>query len=195
MPWSARRKRTLAVGLLLIIALAVIAFRRWSTVSVFLIKYEAVAVWIEGLALVAIFFLDWREFERQGREREEQHEETLAQMAAMQRQADGTEIVANAARANAETARENIELLINRERARLVLQPDALEQITSPIPITDPMFKNVAYKITHYGFTPAFIVDARVGAYMLASKEPKRDEFRYLQANEYTESNYTFLNC
>src|SRR5260370_40691021 len=49
--------------------------------------YEFVAIWLEGIALVAIFFLDWREYRRQGDERQKQesdrtkqHEETAAQM-------------------------------------------------------------------------------------------------------------------
>jgi len=49
--------------------------------------YEFVAIWLEGVALVAIFFLDWREYQKQGHERlkqEEdriiQHKETAAQM-------------------------------------------------------------------------------------------------------------------
>lgn len=49
--------------------------------------YEFVAIWLEGIALVALFFLDWREYRRQGDERlmqesdrSKQHEETAAQM-------------------------------------------------------------------------------------------------------------------
>ncbi len=49
--------------------------------------YESIAIWLEGIALVALFFLDWREFRHQGRERArqehdrlEQHKEIAAQM-------------------------------------------------------------------------------------------------------------------
>jgi hypothetical protein len=35
--------------------------------------YEAIAVWLEGIALVAILLLDWREYHRQGKERTEDH--------------------------------------------------------------------------------------------------------------------------
>jgi len=52
-----------------------------------LVKYEALALWLEGIALVFIFFLDWRErvsaqTERQQQEDERrlQHTETTAQM-------------------------------------------------------------------------------------------------------------------
>lgn len=59
----------------------------WSGLVALTTKYESVAVWVEGLALVAIFWLDWWEYRRQGRERLkqdqeriEQHKETSAQM-------------------------------------------------------------------------------------------------------------------
>ncbi|HEX4426805.1 MAG TPA: hypothetical protein VH079_15505 [Terriglobales bacterium] len=49
--------------------------------------YEFLAIWLEGMALVAIFFLDWREYRNQGHERAKQeedrtkqHDETVAQM-------------------------------------------------------------------------------------------------------------------
>jgi hypothetical protein len=50
-------------------------------------NYEFVAIWLEGIALVAIFFLDWRERidgakerSEQEKERQERHKETAAQM-------------------------------------------------------------------------------------------------------------------
>ncbi len=49
--------------------------------------YEPIAIWLEGIALVAIFGLDWWEYRNQGRERLkeeqdriEQHKETAEQM-------------------------------------------------------------------------------------------------------------------
>src|SRR5260370_29685714 len=49
---------------------------------------QSLAIWLEGFALVAIFFLELKEYKRQGRERIEQHKESAAQMAILQRQAD-----------------------------------------------------------------------------------------------------------
>jgi len=50
-------------------------------------EYESIAIWLEGIALVALFVLDWREYRNQGQERAkqeesrlEQHKETAAQM-------------------------------------------------------------------------------------------------------------------
>ena len=49
---------------------------------------QSLAIWLEGFALVAIFFLELKEYKRQGRERIEQHKESAAQIAILQRQAD-----------------------------------------------------------------------------------------------------------
>jgi hypothetical protein len=43
---------------------------------------------LEGIALVAIFFLDWRERQDERKERQAQHEETAAQLAASQKQVE-----------------------------------------------------------------------------------------------------------
>ena len=58
-----------------------------SETAAWLKYYEFVAIWLEGIALVAIFFLDWREYRNQGHERAKQeedqakqHDETAAQM-------------------------------------------------------------------------------------------------------------------
>jgi hypothetical protein len=42
--------------------------------------HEYVAVWLEGIALVAILFLDWMERKDHRKERREQHEEMSAQL-------------------------------------------------------------------------------------------------------------------
>ena len=60
----------------------------FSALSSWFHDHESLAVWLEGIALVFIFFLDWMEYRRQGRERAEQHAESAAQMKIMQRQAD-----------------------------------------------------------------------------------------------------------
>jgi hypothetical protein len=49
---------------------------------------QSLAIWLEGIALVAIFFLELKEYRRQGRDKKEQREEWVQQMAVMQRQAD-----------------------------------------------------------------------------------------------------------
>jgi len=49
---------------------------------------EPIAVWLEAIALIAIFFLDWNERRENRKERQVQHEETAAQMAVSQRQVE-----------------------------------------------------------------------------------------------------------
>jgi hypothetical protein len=73
----------------------------WRAVANWLRAYESLAIWLEGIALVAIFFLDWREYQRQGKEREEQHKETLEQMKIMERQMLATETATKAAETTA----------------------------------------------------------------------------------------------
>ena len=79
---------------------------------------QSIAIWLEGIALVAIFFLELKEYRRQGRERIEQHRESAAQMAIMQSQAD-------AAKANAEAAKLSAQAVLNSERAwvEIILGP------------------------------------------------------------------------
>ncbi len=60
----------------------------WETFSTWLRKYESIAIWLEGIALVAIFILDWKQRKEQRKDREEQHKETLAQLNVSQAQAD-----------------------------------------------------------------------------------------------------------
>ncbi len=60
----------------------------WETFSTWLHKYESIAIWLEGIALVAIFILDWKQRKDQRKDREEQHRETLAQLNVSQAQAD-----------------------------------------------------------------------------------------------------------
>jgi hypothetical protein len=48
--------------------------------------YESVAIWLEGIALVAIFILDWKNRKDQRKDREEQHRETLVQLEQRQRE-------------------------------------------------------------------------------------------------------------
>jgi len=72
----------------------------WHTLLTWLRENEAVAVWLEGVALVLIFYLDWNEYRKQGREKSErekdrkeqeeerikQHKEIAAQMDILRKQ-------------------------------------------------------------------------------------------------------------
>lgn len=53
--------------------------------------WETIGVWVEAIALIAIFLLDWNERKENRKQREEQHEETAAQLRVAQIQTDLTQ--------------------------------------------------------------------------------------------------------
>src|SRR5258708_33749023 len=99
----------------------------WPTLSVVWTWLQAheqsLAIWLEGFALVAIFGLELKEYFRQGAERVEQHQQTLAQMDIMRNQALATETAANAASRSAEIAEMALKLA---ERADVLLNAVSL---------------------------------------------------------------------
>jgi hypothetical protein len=62
----------------------------FETVTNWLKTYESIAIWLEGIALVAIFVLDWKERRDQREDREQQHRETLAQLQVSQKQVEAS---------------------------------------------------------------------------------------------------------
>src|ERR1700733_15887735 len=52
---------------------------------------ESIGIWVEAIALVAIFVLDWRERQVQRKERENQHNETVAQLRVSQDQVEAAQ--------------------------------------------------------------------------------------------------------
>lgn len=67
------------------------------SVAAWLKNYESLAIWLEGIALVALFILDWRERKDQRQERREQHQETAAQMEISRKQVEAATKSADAA--------------------------------------------------------------------------------------------------
>jgi hypothetical protein len=90
-----------------------------STLFCWLQAHESLAVWIEGFALVAIFF--WDRLDNRSA-----HKETLKQMAIMQSQADAAKDAAEAAKANAEAARLNAQVVLDTERPLIVMSVEPL---------------------------------------------------------------------
>jgi hypothetical protein len=72
--------------------------------------WETIGVWVEAIALIAIFFLDWKERKENRKERREQHEETAAQLQAAQSQAEATKKSADAATEAALAATKSAEI-------------------------------------------------------------------------------------
>lgn len=74
-------------------------------------RYQAVAVWLEGIALLLILGLDWRERVDQRKERQKQHEETTAQLAVSEAQVKAAIKSADAATTSAIAAQESLRLM------------------------------------------------------------------------------------
>lgn len=118
---------------------------------------QSLAIWLEGLALVAIFGLELKEYKRQGRERKEQREESAAQIKIAQDSAD-------AAKASADA-------LINIERAWIEVylslgpEPSIIENTRA----VDPVHTTVSLEFvcTNYGKTPAWINTKQIGMMIL----------------------------
>jgi hypothetical protein len=64
--------------------------------------HEYVAIWLEGIALVAIFWLDLSDRRERGIEQERQHKETLEQLRISQQQTDAATEAALAAKKSAD---------------------------------------------------------------------------------------------
>jgi hypothetical protein len=92
----------------LLTALVESAASALSTLSAWLKTYESWAVWLEGIALIAIFIWDRIDSHQQ-------HKQTLAQMEITQNQTRATETAANAASKSAEA-------LISSERAWVIAE-------------------------------------------------------------------------
>ena len=153
----------------------------WHAIADWLQKYESIAIWLEGVALVLILFLDWREYRRQGKERAEQHKESAQQLAIMQSQADATrenamraKEGADAAKANAEAAKLNavasaamLELIVNKERARIRVEMKPLDLTFTGIGVNA-----VEYTVRLYGTSEARVLESGAEVSVDSSLEP-----------------------
>ena len=120
---------------------------------------ESLALWLEGLALLLIFFWDRKDHK-------EDHQETIEQMKVMSRNAVATEMAAKAALDSSKATSRGMEILIARERPRITIK------------LKDPDFSRakdigilfVEYEVECWCPTVAFIVNDRVEAYVADPK-------------------------
>jgi hypothetical protein len=105
---------------------------------------QSLAIWLEGLALVAIFWLELKEYKRQGQERKEQHEESATQM--------------RISRDAADAAKASAQALIDGERPWVLVENLILLEL---LPMEQNRPVQVRYEIQNYGKTPARLVRAR----------------------------------
>jgi hypothetical protein len=119
-----------------------------STVLAWLQKNEWLALWVEGLALLAIFFWDRKDHK-------EDHKETIEQMKIMSRNAVAAETAANAAKRSAEVAEMALKVV---ERADVMLDAVSLTMRTAQalhtnVPLSP--YSRVSMELRNFGRTRA----------------------------------------
>ncbi len=129
---------------------------------------QSVAVWLEGLALVAIFGLELKEYWRQGRDRIDQHQETLKQLEIMQAHADATKGAAEAARISAQA-------VLNSERAwiEIKLGPPVQSDYWDYSQSNSTDLFECSIEIENHGRTIARIESIRIGADTVSEPLPE----------------------
>jgi hypothetical protein len=110
--------------------------------------YESVAIWLEGIALVAIFMLDWKQRKDGRKDREEQHEETKAQLHVSQ------------AQASALIDSERPWLLIPIENKIYDIQPPGIvERLPGTVSVVS---SGCAFGVRNYGRSPARVIERKL---------------------------------
>jgi hypothetical protein len=117
---------------------------------------EPIAVWLEALALIAIFFLDWKERKENRKERQEQHEENAAQLQVAQIQAEATKKSADAATEAALAAKKSAEIAAALHRPFVGLSRVYLKSGWGT------RLWDVAFDLKNYGTLPALNVGASI---------------------------------
>ncbi len=117
---------------------------------------EPIAVWLEAIALIAIFFLDWNERRENRKERREQHRETAAQLMVAQSQAEATKKSADAAIEAALAAKKSAEIAAALHRPFVGLSSVQLQSGWGT------RLWDIAFVLKNYGTLPALNVGAVV---------------------------------
>jgi hypothetical protein len=123
---------------------------------------EAIAMWVEGMALVLIFGLELAEYKRQGQERKDQHKEAVAQM--------------QTARDAATAAKASADALLNSERAWIEISLGPPEKDPWDTEEDEENKNNVFFvcsiQIKNHGRTLARIESIQVGADTVEGRLP-----------------------
>src|SRR2546425_4366616 len=118
--------------------------------------WETIGVWVEAIALIAIFFLDWKERKENRKERQEQHEETAAQLQVAQSQAEATKKSSDAATEAAEAAKKSAEIAAALHRPFM-----GLANVRLPGGSGTRLW-NIVFALKNYGTLPALNVGLAV---------------------------------
>jgi hypothetical protein len=126
-------------------------------------SHQYLALWLEGIALVAIFIWDRLDASQQ-------HDQTLAQMEIMRNQARATETAANAANKSAQATEEaakaasrNVDILIAKERGKL--QFGELDYF-SPEPPGSLQITYITFDVLFSGSTDVYVLGSNAEAYL-----------------------------
>lgn len=114
--------------------------------------WETIGVWVEALALIAIFFLDWEERKENRKERKEQQQENAAQLKVAQAQAEATKKSADAAIEAALAAKKSAEISASLNRPFMGLSNVALPGGAGT------RLWNIVFDLKNYGTLPALSV-------------------------------------
>ena len=119
--------------------------------------WETIAVWLEAIALIAIFFLDWKVRKENRQDQQRQHDETAAHLRVAQSQAEATKKSADAATEAALAAKQSAEIAAALHRPFMGLDHVKL----SPDPSTQnrPVW-SIEWSIKNFGTLPASQVEA-----------------------------------
>ena len=141
------------------------------TIFPWLDSHQYLALWLEGIALLAIFIWDRIEASQQ-------HKQTLAQMKIMQNQALAAEMAANAANKSAEVAEMALKLA---ERADVLLNAASLTVDPTAASTEGPInpYSRVSLQLKNFGRTRAQNVACRIGLVIPGVPEsvPPREPF------------------
>jgi hypothetical protein len=129
--------------------------------------YESVAIWLEGIALVAIFVLDWRERIDQRKERKAQHRETAEQLAVSHSQVVAAMNSADAAMKSADAAKLSADISLALHRPLIGLESLPTERLASNTIWEFPA------KLWNYGTLPASHLSASLAFYTESAQESR----------------------
>jgi hypothetical protein len=114
--------------------------------------WEAIGIWVEAIALIAIFVLDWKERKENRKERQEQHEENAAQLLVAQNQAEATRKSADAATEAALAARKSADIAASLHRPFMGVSNVALRNGWGT------RIWHIGFDLKNYGTLPALSV-------------------------------------
>jgi hypothetical protein len=139
----------------------------FGALAAWLKDHESLAIWLEGVALVAIFYLDWRERQDQRKERKTQHEATTTQQTASQKQVEAAITSAEAATKSAEAAKQSADITAALRRPFIGLESLPTERLSSNTIWEFPS------KLWNYGTLPASHLNASFAFYTESAQESR----------------------